>query len=209
LRQLATENWQSEKQLGTEFVTMDGHDTQRAGDRGAATIPHRAADLETLFRRTFFHDQRTLLIGGAAEPLYRPGVPAEIHYTRDYFRSALHEVAHWCVAGPRRRRREDYGYWYVPDGRDATQQAAFARVEVRPQALEALFCDACAHPFRVSLDNLHGDAGAEQEFATAVRAEARRLAATGLAQRPRRWAQALAHHYRTQPPWLTPHLPNP
>lgn len=181
---------------------MGGHDSQPANDRRAATIPHRAADLETLFRRTFFHDYRTVLIGGAAEPLYRPGDPAQIHYTRDYFRSALHEVAHWCVAGAHRRRRQDYGYWYLPDGRDATEQAAFAQVEVRPQALEALFCEVCAHPFRVSLDNLHGEAGAEQAFATAVRAEARRLVTTGLAPRPRRWAHALAGHYRNRPPWL-------
>ena len=98
-----------------------------------------------------------MLEGGFEEPVYLAGTsvagePARIRYTRDYFRSALHEVAHWCVAGPRRRRLDDYGYWYAPDGRDAAAQAEFLRVEVRPQALEALFCAACNHPFRVSLD---------------------------------------------------------
>lgn len=160
---------------------------------------HRAADLEALFRRTFFVDYQTVLIGGADEPLYRPGAPAEIHYTRDYFRSALHEVAHWCVAGAQRRRLEDYGYWYAPDGRDAAQQAEFTRVEVRPQALEALFCAACAHPFRVSLDNLHGAAGAEAPFARAVHTEAQRLLTAGLPERPQRWLQTLAAFYRTHP----------
>ena len=83
---------------------------------------------------------------------------------------ALHEVAHWCVAGPRRRCLDDYGYWYAPDGRDAAAQAEFLRVEVRPQALEALFCAACNHPFRVSLDNLDGDPGDEARFAADVQA---------------------------------------
>ena len=112
---------------------------------------HRATDLETLFRDTFFERHHTVLEGGFEEPVYLAGTPvagepARIRYTRDYFRSALHEVAHWCVAGPRRRRLDDYGYWYAPDGRDAAAQAEFLRVEVRPQALEALFCAACRSP---------------------------------------------------------------
>ncbi|WP_101675240.1 elongation factor P hydroxylase [Alloalcanivorax mobilis] len=195
---------------------MGGHNTQQGSGQRAATIPqsaaagHRAGDLEALFRASFFADYRTLLIGGAEEPSYHPGAElntenrtlntvSTIHYTRDYFRSALHEVAHWCVAGAARRAREDYGYWYAPDGRDAAQQLEFMRVEVRPQALEALFCAACDHPFRVSLDNLHGDPGDERQFAAAVREHAVELIATGLAERPRRWVTALAGHYRPGP----------
>ncbi|GAM69307.1 transporting ATPase [Vibrio sp. JCM 19236] len=26
----------------------------------------------------------------------------------------MHEIAHWCVAGPKRRLLEDFGYWYEP-----------------------------------------------------------------------------------------------
>ena len=142
----------------------------------AATIPQSASqgyasgELERLFRATFFDSHHTVLVGGASEPVYLPGHPHQICYSHDYFRSALHEIAHWCVAGAARRQQEDYGYWYAPDGRSADQQAEFARVEVYPQALEALFCAACGHDFRVSLDNLNGDGGDEVAFALKVKA---------------------------------------
>jgi len=136
-----------------------------------------------------------VLEGGADEPVYRPGNPHRICYTRDYFRSALHEIAHWCVAGPARRQQEDYGYWYAPDGRNAEQQAEFTRVEVLPQAYEALFCAACGHPFRVSLDNLDGEAGDERDFAMKVHDKALSLLGNGLPERPRHWCQTLADFY--------------
>ncbi|MCU5785781.1 elongation factor P hydroxylase [Alloalcanivorax marinus] len=158
---------------------------------------HRAGDLEALFLDTFHSDFATVLEGGFEEPVYLPGRPHRIRYTRDYFRSALHEVAHWCVAGPRRRTLEDYGYWYAPDGRDAAQQARFLTVEVRPQAFEALFCAACGHPFRVSLDNLDGDPGDADRFAAQVRALAHTLIDQGLPQRPRQWVAALERHYHS------------
>ncbi len=151
--------------------------------------------LESLFRDVFLERYATLLEGGAEEPFYQAskeaGAPHRIHYTRDYFRSALHEVAHWCVAGPQRRQRDDYGYWYAPDGRNAAQQAEFMRVEVRPQAYEALFCAACNHPFRVSLDNLTGEAGDEAAFAAAVYRQALSFNEQGLAERPALWVAAL------------------
>ena len=176
----------------------------------AATLPesatdwqarYQAQDLERLFRDTFFASYRTLLEGGAEEPLYLPAADAQeahrIIYTRDYFRSALHEVAHWCIAGPGRRRQRDYGYWYAPDGRDERQQAAFMRVEVAPQALELLFCAAIGHPFRVSMDNLDGDGGDEAVFAREVVATATRwLPAPG--GRAGVWLKALAGSYQGQ-----------
>ena len=171
------------------------------GQTKAATIPqsavrgHRSEDLDRLFRATFFHSHTTVLEGGADEPVYRPGNPHRICYTRDYFRSALHEIAHWCVAGPARRQQEDYGYWYAPDGRNAEQQAEFTRVEVLPQAYEALFCAACGHPFRVSLDNLDGEAGDERVFAMKVHDKALSLLDNGLSERPRHWCQTLADFY--------------
>ena len=171
------------------------------GQTKAATIPqsavrgHRSEDLDRLLRATFFHSHTTVLEGGADEPVYRPGNPHRICYTRDYFRSALHEIAHWCVAGPARRQQEDYGYWYAPDGRNAEQQAEFTRVEVLPQAYEALFCAACGHPFRVSLDNLDGEAGDERDFALKVHDKALSLLGNGLPERPRHWCQTLADFY--------------
>lgn len=101
----------------------------------------------------------TILVGGFAEPLYLPpehGRPAEIQFVRDYTRSALHELAHWCIAGQQRRTLVDYGYWYAPDGRSSEQQEEFFRVEVKPQALEFAFSKQCQIPFEVSCDNLYG-----------------------------------------------------
>ncbi|EEJ40974.1 hypothetical protein HMPREF0549_0579, partial [Limosilactobacillus vaginalis DSM 5837 = ATCC 49540] len=56
-----------------------------------------------------------------------------------------------------RRELVDFGYWYCPDGRDAQTQSQFEDVEVKPQALDWLFCVAAGYPFNVSCDNLEGD----------------------------------------------------
>jgi elongation factor P hydroxylase len=115
---------------------------------------------------------RTRIVGGFAEPFYKAATDdafAEIRFTHDYERSALHELGHWCVAGEQRRRQDDYGYWYAPDGRDNTQQQLFFQVEVRPQAIEKHFCSALGIPFAVSVDNLgNPDFAGVSEFSTAV-----------------------------------------
>lgn len=114
--------------------------------------------LERVFARCFETGQRTRLLGGAQEPLYQPApVAGECHtlyYRQDYFASALHEVAHWCMAGTERRQQVDFGYWYAPDGRTAELQQAFEKVEYKPQALEWYFAKACSYHFQVSVDNL-------------------------------------------------------
>lgn len=163
-----------------------------------------SADLEHLFNRQLGPAYATVLRGGAAEPFYQAGRAGQAHtiwYTRDYFRSALHEIAHWCVAGPARREQDDYGYWYAPDGRTPTQQAQFEQVEVAPQALELLACAATGHRFRVSLDNLNGAGGVDEtRFAAAVgqAAEARLRQRHG--QRWDQWLQLLEQHYRSGVP---------
>ena len=48
------------------------------------------------------------------------------------------------------------------------QQQLFEQVEVKPQALEWLLTVACGRLFRVSLDNLNGDAGNGEDFKDAV-----------------------------------------
>lgn len=156
-----------------------------------------ATTLERVFAACFGERERTRLVGGAEEPLYLPAAAGdgwhEIHYRADYPASALHEVAHWCIAGAARRRLADYGYWYAPDGRDAATQRAFEAVEARPQGLEWLFAQACGLPFRLSLDNLDGQLAADgrERFAAAVVAEARSWQARGPAGRAGRFLEAL------------------
>jgi elongation factor P hydroxylase len=96
-------------------------------------------------------------------PLSAENSLAQIITTRDYFSSILHEVSHWCIAGPERRKLVDFGYWYEPDGRCEIKQKEFERVEVKPQALEWLFAEACGIKFRLSIDNLE-QASNQEEF---------------------------------------------
>ena len=103
------------------------------------------------------HHHGTRLIGGFPEPFYKAAERdsrAEVQFTRDYERSALHELGHWCIAGKQRRLMNDYGYWYVPDGRSDEQQRLFYTVETKPQALEKHFCTALELSFEVSADNI-------------------------------------------------------
>lgn len=114
-----------------------------------------------------FSDQNTVLAHSPDEPEYLPASaqqPAQILFAHGFFASALHEISHWCIAGAERRKLPDLGYWYAPDGRSREQQQLFEQVEVKPQALEWLFSVACDRPFRVSLDNLNGDAGNSNSF---------------------------------------------
>ena len=100
-----------------------------------------------------FAQSHTKLVGGACEPFYEPGTrEARVYFREDYASSALHEIAHWCIAGADRRQKPDYGYWYS-DERDVEQQRRFETVEVKPQALEWIFSEAAGIDFRVSCDN--------------------------------------------------------
>jgi len=142
--------------------------------------------LVKIFDYVFSEDYATRLVGGGEEPVYIPGVAGEqsrIIFRHDYFASALHEVAHWCVAGDKRRRLEDYGYWYAPDGRTQEQQALFEQVEIKPQALEWIFSMACGYKFRVSADNLLLDAGPSMNFKRNIFRQVK-MYCTSLPQRP-------------------------
>ena len=125
-----------------------------------------------------FKDKNTQLVRGQHEPEYHAphgDQPARIAFAHGYFASALHEISHWCIAGPARRLQPDLGYWYAPDGRTQAQQALFEQVEIKPQALEWLLTRACDRHFCVSLDNLTGDAGNGTTFKDAVYARAQAL----------------------------------
>ncbi len=111
-----------------------------------------------------FADENVILVHasdeGKDEPEYLPATnnqPAKICFAHGYFASALHEISHWTIAGKQRRKLNDFGYWYAPDGRNAEQQKQFEQFEIKPQAIECLFTLACGRPFQVSLDNLSAD----------------------------------------------------
>ena len=116
--------------------------------------PVTADAVVAMFNQLFQEPEGTVLVSGAVEPFYSPGHPNQVFFRADYVRSALHEAAHWCVAGRCRRALPDYGYWYTPDGRSAERQAAFFSVEAKPQAIESIFCEALGVAFAPSTDNL-------------------------------------------------------
>ncbi|MGE0615926.1 MAG: elongation factor P hydroxylase [Bacteriovoracia bacterium] len=157
-----------------------------------------------LFDRTFLASTNTRLRGGFPEPIYLPEQapgPAEIRFTRDYLRSALHEIAHWCIAGAARRREVDYGYWYRPDGRNAAEQMEFFRIEVKPQAVELAFSRRIGVDFQVSCDNLDGVVPAhgsftEKDFAALVDRQLADVERDGFPPRARIFLDALEMRWR-------------
>lgn len=158
-----------------------------------------------------FHDKNTVLARATQqsnfEPEYFPAdtetnTPAKIYFAHGFFSSALHECSHWCIAGKHRRTLPDFGYWYAPDGRNAKQQAQFEQVEIKPQAIEWLFTVACNRRFRVSLDNLNGDAGNGEGFKDAVYQQVHRYLADTSTLPPdaARWFYFLQAALRPQNP---------
>lgn len=159
---------------------------------------HNVDDLIVLFNKLFRVDVKTILVGGGDEPLYMPatvdGQLARVIFTADYFASALHEVAHWCLAGQKRRTQTDYGYWYVSN-RNAEQQREFERAEVKPQALEQLFSEACGYPFRPSFDNLRVPEYSSEWFDRSRAIQVQRFLDSGLPVRAEQFYRALKGHY--------------
>ncbi len=172
------------------------------GDHPQAAVSDRVADV---FHRCFADQWAVELRGGAAEPLYRaqpgPGLPALILFRDDFVNSALHEIAHWCIAGPARRAGDDYGYWYAGDQRDRDAQQIFEAAEVAPQALECLFAYACALPFRVSSDNLTIPDYDNFGFRLTVWQRLRYLQRAGLGDRADMFCRALAREFGVAGDW--------
>lgn len=97
--------------------------------------------------------------GGADEPFYesaKDGQKAILYFRDNYVRSCLHELSHYCLAGDRRRKLDDFGYWYFPCGRTTEEQIQFEKVEARPQGLEKAMCEALGIKFSPSLDDFSG-----------------------------------------------------
>ena len=99
------------------------------------------------------------IISGADEPYYeapRANTKAKIFFKENYPRSLLHEMAHYCLAGKKRRKLDDYGYWYTECDRTNEEQELFQLVEARPQGLEKAMCEAISIQFSPSLDDFSG-----------------------------------------------------
>lgn len=155
--------------------------------------------LVDIFDRLFLIAENTKLEMGAAEPLYKAAInelPATIFAREDYFSSALHEIAHWTIAGKSRRLIDDFGYWYEPEGRTEEQQRRFEQVEVKPQAIEWLLSLACRHTFNFSADNIIAGIDASLSFKKAVTEQAEHYLQNGLPPRAQQFFDALKDFYR-------------
>ncbi len=164
------------------------------------TLSKEVKTLISLFNHTFKDSHQTILVCCEKEPIYRPADSKHpyhrIIFAHGFFASALHEVAHWCVAGKARRLQEDFGYWYIPDGRTEAQQALFEKVEVKPQALEWIFSRSANTVFHFSADNLANGCRASNEFQHAVLNQVQHYLTHGLPKRAQQWSNTLIQHFR-------------
>lgn len=185
---------------------------------------YKYQDLIQLFNDTFFEEFNTRLIKGGDEPLYLPAkdlptnsLPTnnlldtssstieprayhQIIFARGYYASAFHEISHWCQAGEARRLLEDFGYWYIPDGRNEYQQKKFEQVEVIPQAIEWAFNIAAQRKFHVSSDNLSGFEADTHSFQAKVFQQLQVFLSDGFPVRANQFITVLAQFYKTPLP---------
>lgn len=162
---------------------------------------HQYQDLITIFDACFASDYNTRLVKGDDEPVYLPADNQRfyhaIYFAHGFFSSALHECSHWLIAGEERRKLVDFGYWYMPDGRNAEQQALFQKVEVKPQAMEWVLSVAAGHKFRISIDNLNGAESDTASFKQSVYLQVMEYCKEGLPQRAKIFRNALCTFYQT------------
>lgn len=167
---------------------------------------HNYQDLIKIFESTFFNRFNTKLICGGDEPIYLPAdkdhASHRIIFAHGFYASALHEIAHWLVAGEKRRLLEDFGYWYEPDGRSAEQQAEFEKVEIVPQAIEWAVAVSCGFKFDVSADNLSGIEIDRMGFKHKVHQQVLSYLENGFSARTKDLLTACAKFYDVAP--LTP-----
>ncbi len=174
---------------------------------------HHYQQLIGLFDGCFAQSLNTRLIKGDDEPIYLPADDNfpyhRIVFAHGYYASALHEISHWCIAGARRRLLVDFGYWYCPDGRDQVTQHQFEDVEIKPQALEWLFCVAAGFPFNVSCDNLNGSCEPDRiAFQRKVHARLMHYLEQGIPERAAIFINGLHSFYNT-PPFNRQQFPYP
>jgi elongation factor P hydroxylase len=118
----------------------------------------KSQEIINVFHFLFKEKYKTIIQKGHEEPFYQSSKIVDnyniIIYANDSLSSLFHEISHWLVAGEERRKEDDYGYWYLPDGRNQEQQEAFFQLEIKPQALEWILSKSADHSFQLSLDNL-------------------------------------------------------
>lgn len=165
------------------------------------TVTIDTKQIKVIFEKTFYMDYKVILCYGFNEPYYLASNDrgeSEIRCRENFVRSALHEIAHWCVAGSSRRKMDDYGYWYKADGRTNAEQQVFYQVEVLPQAYEKLFCLALDLNFEVSADNLtNPEIEGSHVFAIAVDKKYNQLKLQNLPVRVAKFNQALQDFSQT------------
>ena len=165
-------------------------------------MEHQLEDIIRIFNQCFEQEYNTRLVKGGEEPIYIPAnadCPYNaIYFARGFYSSALHEIAHWLVAGKERRKLEDFGYWYEPDGRSEQRQREFEQVEVKPQAIEWILAVAAGYRYFASSDNLNGNAGDTQPFKQAVYQQVKTYAEKGLPKRAETLRKALYAFYGTE-----------
>ena len=152
-------------------------------------------DIVAVFTRCFRRSYATQLIGGAAEPLYQPAEaehePHRLYYRENFAASALHETAHWCVAGSARRTQVDFGYVYIEPPRTPAAQAAFFGAELKVQGLEELFCAAAGLEFVPSADQIGVDLNDFRQQLAEHRSQVRQWMHNSSDQRAHQFEQAL------------------
>lgn len=162
---------------------------------------HQYQDLISIFNACFFEEYNTQLVKGGDEPLYVPAGENQpyhaIFFARGFFASALHECSHWLLAGAERRKLEDFGYWYIPDGRTLGEQALFQQAEIKPQAMEWILSQAAGFKFCLSIDNLEGAGGDSIGFKQAVYEQVKIYCERGLPKRAESFRRALCEFYGT------------
>lgn len=165
---------------------------------------HLVSDIIRLFDETFYPTFNTRLILGDDEPIYLPA--DQIHsyhrivFAHGYYASALHEISHWFQAGESRRLLEDFGYWYVPDGRNEEQQKKFEQVEIKPQAIEWALSVAANKKFNVSADNLNGAQADTDFFKKQVFSQVQEYLKVGFPSRAQQFIEVLADFYQVNLP---------
>ncbi|USS94894.1 elongation factor P hydroxylase [Serratia symbiotica] len=176
-------------------------------------VTHQYTQLIAIFNQCFSEEYNTRLVKGNDEPIYLPADSQwsyhRIVFAHGFYASGLHEISHWCIAGEERRKLVDFGYCYCLDGHDAQTQSEFEAVEIKPQALEWIFCVAAGFAFNVSCDNLNGDCEPDRiAFQRKVRDRMLRLLEQEIPTRAARFIQALQAFYNT-PPLVAEHFPYP